>query len=315
LAREAGLGQAPRRAAGDGDALDRLREAPGERHRDLLLEFVRAQLMDELGFSEEIDVHQPLNELGLDSLMSVNVANRLEVGLGIAVPVSKLIQGPSVAELVDQLFPQVARGAEDAPSLEPRHRATDFGAVIGGGHATGGRSAASATDAGGLLVFPRPNRSATVRLFCFHYAGGGATTFRPWVDALDPAIELVAIDPPGRGSRVDERSLETLPAYVEQLLPALAPYLDKPMAFSAPCLGALLLFEAARGSLAVGPTPLSHVFVSGARPPHLLHREGPFERDLLAALLRHPQFDPFRPGHEQPEPVFAEMIRHFNIDA
>jgi surfactin synthase thioesterase subunit len=154
-----------------------------------------------------------------------------------------------------------------------------------------------------------------VRLFCFHYAGGGAATFRPWADALDPAIELVAIDPPGRGSRVEEPPIERLDALLGPLIPALALYLDKPAAFFGHCLGALLLFETARHLAARGPLPLAHVFVSGARPPHLLHHEGEFERELLGALLRHPDFDPLLPGHEQPEPVFAEMMRHFNIEA
>jgi epothilone polyketide synthase C len=75
------------------------------------------------------------------------------------------------------------------------------------------------------------------------------------------------------------------------------------------------LFETVRQLSGKGSLPLAHIFVSGARPPHLLHREGAFERELLGRLVRHPQFDPFRAGHEQPEPVFADIIRHFNIDA
>jgi surfactin synthase thioesterase subunit/NAD(P)-dependent dehydrogenase (short-subunit alcohol dehydrogenase family)/acyl carrier protein len=305
VARDVGLGEVPKRALSDGDGIARLRATPVEHRRDALLDFVRGQVMDELGFADPIDLHQPLNELGLDSLMSVNVANRLEVGLGIAVPVSKLIHGPSVADLVDQLFPQLPRSADDRLAPE-RTRPDDVRARP---------RVASATEAGGLLVFPRPNRSATTRLFCFHYAGGGAATFRPWVDALDPSIELVAIDPPGRGSRLGELPPDRLEAFVGQLTLAIAPYLDKPLAFFGHCLGALLLFETARRLLASEPAYLAHVFVSGARPPHLIRREGPFERNLLAALLEHPEFDPFRPGHEQPDPVFAEMIRHFNINA
>jgi acyl transferase domain-containing protein/surfactin synthase thioesterase subunit len=305
LAREAGVDRGAKRAVSQGGVLTRLRAAPAEQQRAMLVDFVRAEVMDELGFSDDIDPQQPLNELGLDSLMSVNLANRLELGLEMAVPLSKLIQGPSVVQIVDELFPRLPPRTEEAPAptTEP---ARDTPRRV---------AAASATEAGGLLVFPRPNPSATVRLFCFHYAGGGAATFRPWADALDPAIELVAIDPPGRGSRVGEPPIENLDTFIGSVIAALAPYLDKPAALFGHCLGALLLFETARQLAARGPLPLAHVFVSGARPPHLLHREGAFERALLADLLRQPEFDPLRPGHEQPEPVFAEMIRHFNIDA
>lgn len=305
LAREVGAAHRAKHAVPEGDTQARLREAPASEHRSLLFEFVRAHVADELGFAEEIDPQQPLNELGLDSLMSVNVANRLEQGLGMAVPVASLIRGPSVAELVDELFARLPHPAEDPPA--PMPASADQSRRRAG--------AASLIEAGGWLVFPRPNPSARVRLFCFHYAGGGAGTFRPWADGLDATIELVAIDPPGRGSRADEPLIESLDTFVTRLIPSLSSYLDKPFAFFGHCLGALILFETARQLLGRGPLPLEHVFVSGARPPHLLKREGPFERDLLATLIRHPQFDPFRPGHEQPDPVFVEMIRHFDIDA
>jgi surfactin synthase thioesterase subunit/acyl carrier protein len=305
LAREAGVAVGAKRAASNGDVMVRLGAAPPERHRAMLVDFVRAHVMEVLGFSEEIDPQQPLDELGLDSLMSVNLANRLELGLGIPVPLSRLIQGPSVDELVDQLFPQLGPPAEEAPGPTPEP-----------GRENPRRAAAtSAIEAGGLLVFPRPNPSAPVRLFCFHYAGGGAAPFRPWADALHPTIELVAIEPPGRGARVDEPSVDTLDDFLGSLIPALAPYLDRPVSFFGHCLGALLLFETTRQLATRGTLPLVHAFVSGARPPHLLHREGMFEHGLLTALLRHPEYDPLRPGHEQPDPVFAELIRHFDIAA
>ena len=304
LAREVGAAHRAKRAVPEGDVQARLRTAPASEHRALLLEFVQAQVADELGFTEDIDPQQPLNELGLDSLMSVNVANRLEQGLGMAVAVATLMRGPSVVELVDELLVRLPRPTEDPPAPMPTS--------VGHGSRAG---AVSLVEAGGWLVFPRPNPSARRRLFCFHYAGGGAGTFRPWADALDATIELVAIEPPGRGGRAGEPLIESLDVFVGRLIPAMSPYLDKPFAFFGHCLGALLLFETARALLARGPLHLEHVFISGARPPHLLQREGPFERDLLTTLVRHPQFDPFRPGHEQPDPVFADIIRHFDIDA
>jgi acyl transferase domain-containing protein/surfactin synthase thioesterase subunit len=305
LAREVGAAQRPKRAVLEGDVQARLRNSPAGEQRALLLQFVQAQVADELGFTEDIDPQQPLNELGLDSLMSVNVANRLEQGLAMAVAVATLMRGPSVVELVDELLGRLPRPAEDRPAPTPTP-APQSGPRAG---------AMSLVEAGGWLVFPRPNRAARMRLFCFHYAGGGAGTFRPWADSLDATIELVAIEPPGRGSRADEPLIESLDVFVERLIPAMSPYLDKPFALFGHCLGALILFETARALQARGPLPLEHAFVSGARPPHLLQREGPFERELLATLVRHPQFDPFRPGHEQPDAVFADIIRHFDIDA
>ena len=47
--------------------------------------------MAELGFVDPIDPDQPLNEIGLDSLRSVTLANSLEDEFGILVSISELI--------------------------------------------------------------------------------------------------------------------------------------------------------------------------------------------------------------------------------
>lgn len=299
LAREVGRRTAESRSEEGEDLRTLLRRAPRGRQHAMLLDVVREQVMRELGFEEAIDPAQPLSELGLDSLMSVNVAQRLERALGIAVPAVKLIQGPSLEGLAEDLLADLAGGADGAPA--------------GSSSPLTGKVASPAGN--DWLVFPKPNPSARVRLFCFPYSGGGAAPFRAWAEMLHPAIELVSIEPPGHASRIDEPAITRLDSWLEQLAPLMAPYLDKPAAFFGHCLGALTLFEAARWLRRHGRLDLAHLFVSGARPPHRVARDGPFEEHLLATLLKHERFDPLVPGHEQPDEVFAEMIRHFNIGA
>jgi surfactin synthase thioesterase subunit len=171
------------------------------------------------------------------------------------------------------------------------------------------------TAGNGWLVFPKPNPTAQVRLFCFPFAGAGAATFRSWGDMLAPSIEIVAIEPPGRASRIHEPPLSTFDRFLELLVPTMLPYLDKPCALFGHCLGALTLFETARTLLHPHQAHLQHLFVSGARPPHLVQQEGAFEEHLLYTLLQHDKFDPFLPTYQQPDEVFAEVIRHFNIGA
>src|SRR5215831_19870400 len=98
------------RSAGRGtDAAIRsqLQEAPRAKRRELLVGFVRQQAEKTLGITEAIDTARPLREFGLDSLMSVTLVNRLEAALGIKVSTVKLIQGPSVEQLVDDILPDV----------------------------------------------------------------------------------------------------------------------------------------------------------------------------------------------------------------
>jgi acyl transferase domain-containing protein/surfactin synthase thioesterase subunit/acyl carrier protein len=316
----ADLGRAPAAGASSASVAPRqnveaqLREAPSEDRVAAVLAVVRRHVTEELGFDESIDPGVPLNEVGLDSLMAVNVANRLERALGIAVPVAKLIRGPSMTELVTELFPDLVNGHDGDARVLPEEPPPPIAPEPG---VEGSRPgvAASITVGDGWLVFPRPNPSAATRLFCFHYAGGGAATFRPWADTLDPSIELVAVDPPGRGARVDESPLRTFDEFMAELIPRVEPYLDRPFALFGHCLGALTALEAAHRFVPLARAPLVHLFVSGARPPHRLAHEGRFEEQLVRQLLTHPEFDPLRPSHEQPDDVFAEVIRHFGIDA
>jgi myxalamid-type polyketide synthase MxaE and MxaD len=46
-----------------------------------------------------LDVEQPLNNVGIDSLMAIELKNRIEADLGVTVPMVKFLEGPSVRDL------------------------------------------------------------------------------------------------------------------------------------------------------------------------------------------------------------------------
>ncbi|MFQ5794227.1 MAG: type I polyketide synthase [Candidatus Bipolaricaulia bacterium] len=51
-----------------------------------------------------IDLETPLNTIGLDSLMAIELNNRVETELNVTLPMITLIQGPSISELATQLI-------------------------------------------------------------------------------------------------------------------------------------------------------------------------------------------------------------------
>jgi acyl transferase domain-containing protein/surfactin synthase thioesterase subunit len=257
-----------------------------------LIEVVRSHVGQVLGMESAVPVSQPLNELGLDSLLAVNLANRLRQALKVPVPTALLLKGPSIVGLVEELF-----GGASAPAATHQ---TD-------------ESSTARVEGDGWLMFHHPNPGATTRLFCFPFAGGGAATFRSWVPHLDPRIELVAIEPPGRQTRLDEPPIRTMATFVGRLVPALLPFLDKPFAVYGHCLGALTLFETVRTLMRAHRRTPVHLFVSGARPPDELHRHQDFETKLLAKLLTIPGYSVFEPVHRQPDEVFAEAMLQFNV--
>jgi acyl carrier protein len=84
-----------------------LEAAPSERDQ-LLQTYVREQVARVLGLTaSQMDVDQPLTNLGLDSLMAVELKNRISLDLGINVPMVKFLQGFSIAQAATQLFDQL----------------------------------------------------------------------------------------------------------------------------------------------------------------------------------------------------------------
>ena len=52
--------------------------------------------------------------------------------------------------------------------------------------------------------------TATVRLFCLPYAGGGTWIFRDWIRALAPDVAICAVNLPVRGDRFREPPVTNL---------------------------------------------------------------------------------------------------------
>lgn len=124
-----------------------------------------------------------------------------------------------------------------------------------------------------MRFVPRPG--AVTRLFCFSYAGGGAAVYRPFAVGLPSAIEVCAVQLPGRESRLREAPLGSIAAIVEALATQLEPFLERPFAFFGHSMGGLVAYEVARALRARGPAAPAHLLVSARRAPHLADTDAP----------------------------------------
>lgn len=116
--------EASKRAPSSGDVWDRLQEAPPGKRANLMLAHVQSQVIKVLGLEPTfmLNRNQPLQELGLDSLMAVELRNLLGSGLRLehslpATLVFDYTTTGSLAEyLMKEIFPpgQEGAGAEDA---------------------------------------------------------------------------------------------------------------------------------------------------------------------------------------------------------
>jgi medium-chain acyl-[acyl-carrier-protein] hydrolase len=110
---------------------------------------------------------------------------------------------------------------------------------------------------------------ARVRLLCLPHAGAGASTFLPWREQLGPAIGVCPVQLPGRETRLSERPYRRLRDLVPQLLPAILPLADRPLALFGHSMGALIVFELARSMRAAGMPLPTHLYVSGRTAPQI----------------------------------------------
>lgn len=117
------------------------------------------------------------------------------------------------------------------------------------------------------LVRYKSAATPRMRLFCFPYAGGAAHIFRQWPQGLPPFVEVCAVQPPGRGSRMSERPATSLRQLVVDAAPALAPHMEPPFAFFGHSMGGMIAFELARQLSEAGVEGPTHLFLSGCRAP------------------------------------------------
>jgi myxalamid-type polyketide synthase MxaE and MxaD len=77
-----------------------------------------------------LDVEQPLNNVGIDSLMAIELKNRIEADLGVAVPMVRFLEGPSVRDLAayvaEHLIPLLASNPASAANGTDAHAAGDL---------------------------------------------------------------------------------------------------------------------------------------------------------------------------------------------
>ncbi len=140
------------------------------------------------------------------------------------------------------------------------------------------------------VASPRPVPNARLRLFCFPYAGGGASIFYPWARELPGDVEICPVQLPGREARLLEKPYSDMDALVEKLAEVLEPHMEGiPFAFYGHSNGAIMSFELARRLRREGRRMPVHLWLSGRPASQLPSRHDPI--------------------HHLPEPEFIDGLR------
>lgn len=125
----------------------------------------------------------------------------------------------------------------------------------------------------------------------FPFAGGGARFYAPWRERLAGAGELVAVQLPGRESRIRERPHSVIGPLVDEIIDAW-PLRHQPYLLFGHSLGATLAYAVAREVRRRGLRQPVELILSAAPAPHLRDRA-----DL---------------GHRLDDAGLADRLRRYN---
>ena len=126
-----------------------------------------------------------------------------------------------------------------------------------------------------LLVCCKKNPRAKINLFCFPYSGAGPAVFRRWVNLLPDAVEVWAVQLPGREARhmepMNARLYQVVEEAVQQITLVSTQVAEsaRPFAFYGHSLGAYLAYCVALKMKSISDDSLrpEGLFLSGRRSP------------------------------------------------
>ena len=134
---------------------------------------------------------------------------------------------------------------------------------------------------------PKPN--ASKRLFIFPHASGSASYFRQWHEFVDPDIEVVVIQYPGRENRLSEPLINNMSQLVATLAVGLRPLLDKPFIIFGHSMGGAVAYELTLRLQSYRYREPCHLIISAIEGPSC-HHQGQLHKasddKLLAELTR-----------------------------
>ncbi|MET9499266.1 amino acid adenylation domain-containing protein [Streptomyces sp. NPDC006552] len=235
--------------AGDPSAGRALREALATQsaaaRTQTLTDLVRAQVAPVLGLPlDAVPDGQPLQELGLDSLMAVTVRKELVRRTGLPVTTEMILRHASCAglgaHLLTELLPDEARAV---PGPAPQ-----------------------SADDPWLRVLKRAEQPRA-RVFCVAGMGGTTGGFLPLVRHLPDDVELVGIQLPGRESRAGEAPASDMMALADHVMAALSSRLDVPFVLFGHSQGSWLCWEVAHRLAHRPGVPAAALLVACALPP------------------------------------------------
>lgn len=239
------------------DFSQRLPGLPEAEQQSIITETITEELRAvlELPADKTLSLNQHFSEFGLDSILAVELRNRLQQHLAnlMSLNINDLFSHSNLAELSLYLSQTMQlKPASIKPELKSKW----------------------------LINLPatQPIKS---RLICIPHGGSGTSVFQGWRKQLADDVELCLLELPGRETRVDEPLMQNYDRLLFELLQAVSNKLDFPYILFGHSLGGLLAADLAALLCALDYPPPSHLIISGVRPMSLLKADAAWFKSML----------------------------------
>jgi len=113
-------GFAGRNLPQSGELQRELEKLPPEERKEHIISYLRDRIAKVLGLDDTyvLETKLPLNQLGLDSLMAVELKNVLEIALARSLPISLLFDYPTIDALSEHLAQEGFAGTDSQFAVE-----------------------------------------------------------------------------------------------------------------------------------------------------------------------------------------------------
>jgi acyl transferase domain-containing protein/surfactin synthase thioesterase subunit len=238
---------------GDNEFLLKYLEQDRDGKLQLLIEYVRDILASILENNpEELEINEPMDNFGLDSMMGLRFHGKLSQLLGTEFSFVDLIQSTTISEVAMTLTQFLPGGESFAEQSK----------VESSGEKEGIEK---------WIYDYKPNSEAKIRLFCFPYGFGSADMYREWKEKFGPEVDICPIKLPGLDF---ERMKEEIPTDIDEFMDTLVNELSE-VIYDIPCMtfghswGSLFAYRLANKLSKTPGVNFVKLFVSGYTSPSL----------------------------------------------
>lgn len=255
---------------------DELVLIPIDQKKDFLALRIATAISELTGMNiESISIHESIAKWSLDSIMLGQISAWILRNTEINYPLIKLVKGPSLIEVANELITQLKTSSDENKTVESvTDRSEDEGKLL---------FELGFTKLSNFIFRGKSTGRESKQLVCFHSMGVGASLFTHFLLNPPEDTDILVIQLPGREDRYHEVPLQSVDEVVDQVVTELKSHLKANYAIWGHSFGGVISFEIIKRLRENGVVLPKHLMLTATIAPHLVKLWQ--NRDVLLRVL------------------------------